>query len=57
MTTTDTANVTGLVAGYGDNEVLGPVDLSLRPGVTALLGRNGSGKRHSCAPCAASSRL
>lgn len=44
MTTTDTANVTGLVAGYGDNEVLGPVDLSLRPGVTALLGRNGSGK-------------
>lgn len=44
MSATDTANVTGLVAGYGDNEVLGPVDLSLRPGVTALLGRNGSGK-------------
>lgn len=44
MSATDTASVTGLVAGYGDNEVLGPVDLSLRPGVTALLGRNGSGK-------------
>lgn len=44
MSTTDTANVSGLVAGYGDTEVLGPVDLSLRPGVTALLGRNGSGK-------------
>ena len=44
MSLTDTTNVSGLVAGYGDTEVLGPVDLSLRPGVTALLGRNGSGK-------------
>ncbi|MGO3181184.1 MAG: ABC transporter ATP-binding protein [Brevibacterium linens] len=44
MSATDTANVSGIVAGYGDTEVLGPVDLSLRLGVTALLGRNGSGK-------------
>lgn len=44
MSAIDTASVSGLVAGYGDTEVLGPVDLSLRPGVTALLGRNGSGK-------------
>lgn len=44
MSAADTANVSGLVAGYGDTEVLGPVDLSLTPGVTALLGRNGSGK-------------
>ena len=39
-----TAAVSGLVAGYGEREVLGPVDLTLHPGVTALLGRNGSGK-------------
>lgn len=44
MSSTTTANATGLVAGYGTTEVLGPVDLSLRQGVTALLGRNGSGK-------------
>ncbi|SMX93207.1 ABC-2 type transport system ATP-binding protein [Brevibacterium sp. Mu109] len=44
MNVTDAAHVSRLVAGYGDTEVLGPVDLSLRPGVTALLGRNGSGK-------------
>lgn len=44
MSAIDTASVSGLVAGYGNTEVLGPVDLSLRPGVTALLGRNGSGK-------------
>ena len=44
MSATDTASVSGIVAGYGDTEVLGPVDLSLRLGVTALLGRNGSGK-------------
>lgn len=44
MNTTETATATGLVAGYGTTEVLGPVDLALRPGVTALLGRNGSGK-------------
>ncbi len=39
-----TASLSGLVAGYGTSEVLGPVNLTLRPGVTALLGRNGSGK-------------
>lgn len=44
MSITNTADVSELVAGYGDNEVLGPINLSLRPGVTALLGRNGSGK-------------
>lgn len=44
MSMTDTANVSDLVVGYGDTKVLGPVALSLRPGVTALLGRNGSGK-------------
>lgn len=44
MSVTDTANVSNLVVGYGATEVLGPVNLSLRPGVTALLGRNGSGK-------------
>lgn len=44
MTSATSATVSGLVAGYGDTEVLGPVDLALQPGVTALLGRNGSGK-------------
>lgn len=45
MTTVkDSAQATDLTVGYGDNEVLGPVEFSLRPGVTALLGRNGSGK-------------
>lgn len=44
MSVIDSANASGLVAGYGDTEVLGPIDLSLRSGVTALLGRNGSGK-------------
>ncbi len=33
-----------LVAGYGQNPVVGPIDLNLTPGVTALLGRNGAGK-------------
>lgn len=44
MTGKETAQATELVAGYGTTKVLGPVDLSLRPGVTALMGRNGSGK-------------
>lgn len=44
MNAPDTARMSALVAGYGDTDVLGPVDLTLRPGVTALLGRNGSGK-------------
>lgn len=44
MTEKETAQASELVAGYGTTKVLGPVDLSLRPGVTALLGRNGSGK-------------
>ncbi|MEV8253076.1 ABC transporter ATP-binding protein [Rhodoglobus sp. NPDC076762] len=38
------AEVSGLVVGYGDELVLGPVEFTLNPGVTALLGRNGSGK-------------
>lgn len=41
---TETAGVRGLVVGYGDIAVVGPIDLTLRPGVTALLGRNGAGK-------------
>lgn len=44
MSVTDTANASSLVVGYGEAKVLGPVDLTLRPGVTALMGRNGSGK-------------
>ncbi|WP_052466353.1 ABC transporter ATP-binding protein [Mobilicoccus massiliensis] len=44
MIATITATATDLVAGYGTNAVLGPVNVTLRPGVTALLGRNGSGK-------------
>lgn len=44
MNAPDSATAAGLVAGYGTTEVLGPVDLSLKSGVTALLGRNGSGK-------------
>ncbi|MBM9463795.1 ABC transporter ATP-binding protein [Aeromicrobium sp. YIM 150415] len=39
-----TAQAAGLVVGYGETEVAGPLDLRLRPGITALLGRNGSGK-------------
>ena len=44
MSKTNTATATGLVAGYGTTEVLGPLNLTLKPGVTALMGRNGSGK-------------
>lgn len=34
-----------LHAGYGDHEVIGPIDLSLAPGeVLAVLGRNGAGR-------------
>ncbi|WP_087008554.1 ABC transporter ATP-binding protein [Gulosibacter sp. 10] len=42
--TADTSSAAGLVVGYAETEVLGPVDFSLRPGITALLGRNGAGK-------------
>ncbi|SJM69161.1 Manganese ABC transporter, ATP-binding protein SitB [Gulosibacter sp. 10] len=44
MMTADTSSAAGLVVGYAETEVLGPVDFSLRPGITALLGRNGAGK-------------
>lgn len=44
MTTAVTADVSDLIAGYGETEVIGPISLVLKPGVTALLGRNGSGK-------------
>lgn len=44
MTPVEKACASALVVGYGDTEVIGPVDLTLRSGVTALLGRNGSGK-------------
>ncbi|WP_424348191.1 ABC transporter ATP-binding protein [Kocuria sp. CH-021] len=39
-----TVEAHALVVGYGGAAVLGPVDLQLGPGVTALLGRNGAGK-------------
>jgi ABC-type branched-subunit amino acid transport system ATPase component/branched-subunit amino acid ABC-type transport system permease component len=43
----------GVVAGYGDAEVLHGVDLRLEPGrVTALLGANGAGKSTLCAVAA-----
>jgi ABC-type branched-subunit amino acid transport system ATPase component len=43
----------GIVAGYGDAEVLHGVDLVLRPRtVTALLGANGAGKSTLCAVAA-----
>lgn len=41
---TASARLTRLVAGYGNTTVIGPIDVELRPGVTALLGRNGAGK-------------
>ena len=38
-------SATGFVVRYGDVVAVGDVDLTLRPGeVTALMGRNGSGK-------------
>lgn len=37
------AEAQGLVVGY-DSAVVGPIDVRLGPGVTALLGRNGAGK-------------
>jgi ABC-type branched-subunit amino acid transport system ATPase component/ABC-type branched-subunit amino acid transport system permease subunit len=40
----------GIVAGYGDNDVLHGIDLTLRSGeVLALLGANGAGKSTVCA--------
>ena len=45
--------VRGVVAGYGDAEVLHGVDLVVEPGkVTALLGANGAGKSTLCAVAA-----
>lgn len=35
---------TDLVAGYGDQPILGPTSFTIHTGVTALLGRNGGGK-------------
>jgi branched-subunit amino acid ABC-type transport system permease component/ABC-type branched-subunit amino acid transport system ATPase component len=43
----------GIVAGYGDSEVLHGVDICLQPGkVTSLLGANGAGKSTLCAVAA-----
>ena len=43
----------GIVAGYGDVEVIHRVDLQVTPGtVTALLGANGAGKSTLCAVAA-----
>ncbi|MDH6279801.1 ABC-2 type transport system ATP-binding protein [Rhodococcus sp. LBL1] len=39
-----TASACGLVIGYEQAEVLGPVDFRIGTGITALLGRNGAGK-------------
>ena len=48
-----TLAIAGLVAGYGGSRVLSGVDLTLAPGsVTALLGRNGTGKTTLCRACA-----
>lgn len=44
MMTASTSSAARLIVGYAETEVLGPVDFSLRPGITALLGRNGAGK-------------
>lgn len=41
MTTLEAA---GLIVGYARTRVLGPVTMSLQPGVTVLLGANGVGK-------------
>ena len=42
----------GIVAGYGDVEVLHGVDLGLEPEVVALLGANGAGKSTLCSVAA-----
>lgn len=39
-----TAELSGLTIGYEGSVKVGPMDLELEPGVTALLGRNGAGK-------------
>jgi branched-subunit amino acid ABC-type transport system permease component/ABC-type branched-subunit amino acid transport system ATPase component len=45
--------MSGIVAGYGDSEVLHGVDISLQSGkVTSLLGANGAGKSTLCAVAA-----
>jgi ABC-type branched-subunit amino acid transport system ATPase component/branched-subunit amino acid ABC-type transport system permease component len=45
--------IEGVVAGYGDAEVLHGVDLGLEPGkITALLGANGAGKSTLCSVAA-----
>jgi len=47
--TTAALDLRGVVAGYGDVQVLHGVDLALEPGtVTALLGANGAGKSTLC---------
>jgi ABC-type branched-subunit amino acid transport system ATPase component len=50
---TPVLDLRGIVAGYGDAEVLHGVDLRLGPGsITALLGANGAGKSTLCAVAA-----